>query len=553
MFHLPSDLIRKIHEFTDVPNVCKHWKNSMDNISEEKGMESCYLWDDEFYMKKELMGIRTKHIKFGCSDDIHGEIFIKHMLRAENLQSLEMSIFDIYDIHLLDEFQNLISLKIENKARGYNTDHYKIPLKILKQLQILHINCRTSHENLLACIGQEIRELSLYGGEIDFSSIARFQHLQSLAIDCHMVNPTYECILNCQNLTCLELSKSPMPLIHMVTNSLVNLKKLVINRTTTHRKDTLNFEKLVNLEELCVYIHQNIRNVHCLKNLRVLNLFAEFDNNYATSEFNFPNLEILKLENYYYHDQYQPYNEKFGIDLDFLIHSKKLISISITGFGSKWGNYSGEEFKGLTSLRCLKLDIDGFRDFKILENLTELTHLNIVCPKMDSLCPLRGLKKLKKLELKNMNRVENLDALRELLSLEYLIIDGNGSKVYGECPELCSIMDVTPLSCLRNLRTLSISGLTYVTDVSCLQSLTKLEYINIHNMFMLKSIACFQNLPNLITVSVCKSNQITNEFTAPLHFYCYIKDCKQFKESDGVYMEGGMYLGNEPCFYCCQG
>jgi hypothetical protein len=548
MFHLPSDIIRKIQEFTDVPNVCKHWKDSIDNISEEKGMEYCYLWDDELDMKKEHMGIRTKHIKFGCSDDVHGEIFIENMLRAENLQSLEMSIFDIYDIHLLDRFHNLISLKIENNARGYNTTHYKIPLKILKQLQILHINCRTSHENLLACLGQEIRELSLYGGKIDFSSIARFQNLQSLIIDCHTANPTYECIINCQTLTCLELSGAPVPLIHMVIENLVNLKKLVINWTTTHLKETLNFEKLVNLEELCVYIHHNIRNVHCLKNLRVLDVCAAFDHHDATSKFNFPNLEILKLENHYYHDQYQPDDEKTWIDLDFLIHSKKLISLSITGFGSKWRGYS-QEFQGLTNLRCLHLDIDRFRDFKILENLTELIHLNMDCNRMDSLCPLRGLKKLKKLELKNMNRVENLDDLRELLSLEYLIIDGNGLKVECPCPELCSIMDVTPLSCLRNIRTLSISGLTYVTDVSCLQSLTKLEYINIHNMFMLKSIACFQNLPNLITVSVCKSNQITNEFTAPLQFCCYITECKQFKKSADVFT-GGICLENDPCFYC---
>jgi hypothetical protein len=143
--------------------------------------------------------------------------------------------------------------------------------------------------------------------------------------------------------------------------------------------------------------------------------------------------------------------------------------------------------------------------------------------------------KLKKLSLKNISNITDYSVLQNMPCLEYLSIDGSGLKhSYIIRQELCDADDLSPLASLAKLRTLKVTGLTYLTDVSCLQHLPNLSFISFDRLLMLKSIACLQQLPNLNHIQIRECIRLVNDFTEPLHFKCGVgTGCPKFEKSSG--------------------
>jgi hypothetical protein len=496
--------------------VCKQWAESIANIAEEKGLETF----NARLHKIHAIGLRTKEIiiDFGSGG---GTLSVSKITSAENLQTLDITAGKFRNIQLIGTFNCLVSLKIQN-VYYQHSDEDEIPFENLQKLQTLHLR-QYPNAPLLSRLGPEIREL-LLPSNIDLLSIARFHQLRSLTVT---FGPSSKYILNCRQLECLDIRHAPIHFINTLASSLVSLKKLKVRHFRSYHdvnreEGVIDFQDFNNVEELYVDTHVRVKNIHCLKNIQILELSAELYR-IDTSNFNFPHLRTFKINTL---------NPGTAINFNFLINSKNLRILSLKNVTFRI--YGFDFIKYLTTLQCLELQSTVIDNLTGFESLTNLIHLSVSdCERITYLSPLQGMTKLKKLSLKNISNITDYSVLQNMPCLEYLSIDGSGLK-QSYRNELCDADDLSPLASLTNLRTLRVTGLTYLTDVSCLQHLPNLSFISFDHLLMLKSIACLQQLPNLNHIQIRECIRLVNDFTEPLHFKCGVgKGCPKFEKSSG--------------------
>jgi len=106
-------------------------------------------------------------------------------------------------------------------------------------------------------------------------------------------------------------------------------------------------------------------------------------------------------------------------------------------------------------------------DLGDLKHLKFLEELEITWTNDDSLLPIQNLNNLKQLSIKNAVKIDNIDPIGNLESLEYLEIESN------------QITNLSPLENLRNLKELRLE-MPQIRDLSPIKKILNLErlYIN---------------------------------------------------------------------------
>ena len=150
----------------------------------------------------------------------------------------------------------------------------------------------------------------------------------------------------------------------------------------------------------------------------------------------------------------------------------------------------------------MDFDDNEISDVSVLENLTNLKHLDASSNEISDISPIRNLTKLTWLDLDSNEKVD-IYLLKDLSNLRYL--DMHHSKLSDLTPlinltklrELLlnhnSISDVSPLRNLTNLNTLNLNN-NQIADVSPLKNLTNLKTLNLNN----NQIADFSPIAGLI-------------------------------------------------------
>jgi hypothetical protein len=109
--------------------------------------------------------------------------------------------------------------------------------------------------------------------------------------------------------------------------------------------------------------------------------------------------------------------------------------------------------------------VEDFRDISTLQELKNLTHLNLGSTSVTDISALRDLKNLAWLHLGG-TKVTDISALRDLKNLTWLHLGGT------------SVTDLSALRDLKNLTQLYFGG-TSVTDISALRELKNLTHLDL--------------------------------------------------------------------------
>ena len=141
--------------------------------------------------------------------------------------------------------------------------------------------------------------------------------------------------------------------------------------------------------------------------------------------------------------------------------------------------------QGLTNLTQLHLNHNDIRDLTPLERLTRLTQLNLMDNGITDIEPLKGLKRLTQLGLAH-NNITDIEPLRELTHLISLELSHN------------NISDIASLSAMRKLMLLILTH-NQISSVEPLGELEKLQFLRLANNLILETyplakIASFVNI-----------------------------------------------------------
>ena len=128
-------------------------------------------------------------------------------------------------------------------------------------------------------------------------------------------------------------------------------------------------------------------------------------------------------------------------------------------------------------------------DISVLSSLTNLKILTLQNCSIEDISALSSLKKLETLNLNNNNISGDLSALFSLINLKSLSLSRN------------RINDISHLSSLRNLRTLDLYT-NQISDISALSPLVKLESLSLERNQKIRDINALSSLINLNVLSL---------------------------------------------------
>ncbi|EKZ4847832.1 leucine-rich repeat domain-containing protein [Listeria monocytogenes] len=150
-------------------------------------------------------------------------------------------------------------------------------------------------------------------------------------------------------------------------------------------------------------------------------------------------------------------------------------------------NLSGME--NLTDLSYLDLGNNQISDISPLSNVTILSYLDLENNQISDISLLSNLTKLSYLDLEN-NQISDISLLSNLTNLVYLDLENNQISDISPLSNLTKlailslavnqISDISPLSNLTNLELLPLAE-NQISDISPLSNLTKLNYLFLDN------------------------------------------------------------------------
>lgn len=141
----------------------------------------------------------------------------------------------------------------------------------------------------------------------------------------------------------------------------------------------------------------------------------------------------------------------------------------------------------LTNLSKLRLDSNKINNLSGLNGLVNLTQLSLFNNQISDLSPLSNLTNLTNLDL-GQNKISDISSLKDLTNLTILDLWSN------------QVNNISVLSGLTNLSELYLLG-NQISDVSSLRGLTKLTYLTLGNN-QIKDISALSGLTNLIYLDV---------------------------------------------------
>jgi len=145
------------------------------------------------------------------------------------------------------------------------------------------------------------------------------------------------------------------------------------------------------------------------------------------------------------------------------------------------------ELASITSLKSQNLPHQRINSLKGIEQLHNLTELELQDNLIADLAPLTTLKKLKSLNLMR-NRIEDMSPLKSLSKLEHIDLSDN---FIQRLDELAKLSELTSIIAWKN----------GITSIDSLKGLTKLSFLNIEDN-AISDIQVIQQMPKLIKVNL---------------------------------------------------
>lgn len=193
-----------------------------------------------------------------------------------------------------------------------------------------------------------------------------------------------------------------------------------------------------------------------------------------------------------------------------------------------WPISDAQFLQNLTNLTSLDLSLNKISDAWFLQNLTNLTSLDLSSNQISNAWFLQNLANLTSLYLFE-NQISDARFLQNLANLTSLYLGSN------------QIRDARFLQNLTNLTSLNL-GSNQISDVSFLQNLTNLTSLNLSSN-QISDVSFLENLSNLTQINLT-NNQLTD--LTPLRYFFEEKDLKVVCKNSWETVEGEINVKDNP-------
>ena len=206
--------------------------------------------------------------------------------------------------------------------------------------------------------------------------------------------------------------------------------------------------------------------------------------------------------------------EKFSTD--------KRLSVAIE-LVKGWNSFNQDDYSARVLTNLSKVRMKSLDGVEHLDNVQSLEILNYrVTYRLKNLRPLRGLIKLKSLELFGFFDVEDISPIGELKNLTSLNLDYFTSlsdiSAISKLTKLHNLRllgfrqvdNILPLMGLNNLSNLLLSGFEFVKNLSPLANLTNLTKLNLSNFPNVTDVGFLSSLSNLKTLFLDRVEGLDN-------------------------------------------
>lgn len=428
----------------------------------------------------------------------------------KNIESLDLSESDVDDLSFLDNFKNLKKLIVDDCVNLKSMPGEVV----LKQLEVLYVgNCPAAKELEKGIELPCIKKISVRNITFDDPGfITNYKDTLDMLV-ANNTNIKVDDILKLTKLTSLNYCDSTDNIKEL--EKCTWLKRLLIGNVSTNNENVddlqnLDYSKMTNLENLFVYIltskdedgitplnfsglskTENIKSLELIGNYYsyVLSDLSVINNNKDLEELKLrvvnsdSNISVIgKFTNLKELEITQSSDDKNPLDLSFLKNNKKL--------------------------KTLKLDIDDSTPLANLDMLwPELKNLEIHVEgiKYPSLDFLMGMTKLEDLYMSNSGEITNIDitSLSNLTELRKLTL----KKIVG------SNTDMSCLSNLQNIESIEMIGqekgmytaAQSLDNLNFLAGKNKFKRLKLENTDVL-DITGLSEVPNLLSLSLSNCN-----------------------------------------------
>ncbi len=343
-----------------------------------------------------------------------------------------------------------------------------------------------------------------------FEDLKHFYNLQALSLFRRADSLDFTPLANLKALNSLEIVCNDIQDISFL-GELTSLTELLL-AVDVEITDLSILSTLVSLEKVALYVN-NLTDISALTELpNLTDLTIDFYGNDISQISELNNLTSLALS-------YVSADQNNTPDISFLRNFDKLTSLQLNGVSvdksvigdltnltelqlSFWDEEEVDIsfLENLSNLTTLNMGANGYLDLTVLSGLSKLTTLYLPDASVTDISFINGLNELIELNLIN-NQIEDITPLSDLTKLEYADLSNN------------LINDITPLSNLSSLNNLTLRN-NKISNISALSNLTKLRLIDFGYNYV-NDISPLTNLPELVTV-VLSENDIS-DWTAVDH------------------------------------
>jgi Leucine-rich repeat (LRR) protein len=407
-------------------------------------------------------------------------------------------------------FSNLSRLEIlslsENKLESIEKDYFK-GLNNLKYLDLSNNQIKIIYKDSFSFV-PNLENLNLRSNLIANLNISlrMCKYLRNLDLSFNKLKEFKDFDVS-SNITSLDLSYNPLKQFEFNVSNFFSLKSLKLSHSNSRVVSNINFERLLQLEELDLSDNFNIntKQFKYLINLKILNIknTNTSDCSFISSLKSIEELDVSKNKNYYacFHNIrnnlkiLKMSNISFKGMINDISLNIKFYYRTIIYFDASYNNIS---------------TIDGINE------LIDLTHLDL---KLNMIGNINidshtyfNFHKLSKLEFINLNQsfasnLKNFE-LKFGIKLERAILSWNGLRVFPKfCEQDDTKSDLSEFSCNLRILYFDHNELDKIERLNLI-SLESLEYFNLHsNEISVIEDNLFFNLKSLETL-ILSNNKI---------------------------------------------
>ena len=336
---------------------------------------------------------------------------------------------------------------------------------------------------------------------VDFSIISKFENLKELNVNNCDNFDNIECLQGCKNLRVLNIGNTK---VRNIDNIGIFPELRIFNCSCNSITNIKNIHKCEKLVELNLWGCVSVGDLNGLENLYNLRSL-DVDSTSITDLFplvNCKNIEFLFMDNCTKLTDLYSLSSLSNLKC-LLADSKNMLTDSQL-----------EVFEDLVNLEYITLNSRRIHSLYSFRKLTKMKELNLQGCNVTDLSPIENLTELTKLDVTANSALKDLSPLFKMTKLKKLIAGGGGvaagkvGNLKGAASSTMAIEDISVVKNFTKLKEINLNSNIRLKDISAMSVCEKMEEVYLQKCTQLEDVSVLGNLKNIVKINISSCPRI---------------------------------------------